>query len=235
MRSNQKNWTNCSMFVQDINLPGVNITAELTEEEVDSFKQICKMFIPFSLHDKNIDEYFSKMSQAPPASAIHPVVNTKSGPPMRNVPPGISKPPTPIQRSSDTHAGRDLNSNIIPKSKPSAVNIGTPSSSTTPKITTSPIDSLNINEIAVSIRTTAIDIIFRTMKRISHEMDIIGLLTRHLKSFDSKLELTPFGSSTYGFGGFCTDYNVLVSTGTKKQMSIDLNLFEFCTKSKSIY
>lgn len=219
MKSNPKNWTKCTMFVQDIESPGVNITAELTEEGVDSFKQICRMFIPFSLHAKNIDEYFSKITQAPAANGIHLAMNTKSGPSTRNVPPVISKPPAnSFQHSPNAHAVTDLNGNIVPKHKLSTVNIETPSSSTTSKPTKSLIDSSNINEVAVSIKTTAINIIFRTMERISHEMDIIGFLTRHLKAFDSKLELMPFGSSTYGFGGFSTDFNILVSTGSKRLM-----------------
>lgn len=51
------------MFVQDIQSPGVNITAELTEKEVDSFKALCKMFISTNLHGQTIDKFFSELAQ----------------------------------------------------------------------------------------------------------------------------------------------------------------------------
>lgn len=194
------------MYVQDIKLPGVNITAELTEEEVDSFKQICKMFIPFSLHDKNIDEYLSKMAQASPlAGRINLPVNTKSEPSKKSVP-TETFPNLPAAASQV---------NFVPKDKLGFGNIGSPPKSTTSKMPTSLLNSITIDQISVFIKTTAVDLIFRTLERITHEMDLVQLLGRHLKAFDSKLELMPFGSSTYGFGGCSTDFNILVSTGMK--------------------
>lgn len=217
MKSNPRNWENCTMFVQDIKSPGVNITAELTEEEVDSFKQICKMFIPFSLHDKNIDEYLSQMSKMPSPSKIDSALTMNVEPPKETFVSESSKPSVhSFQNLSDTIADIDQNSNIIPRNKLSTGNIGTPSSSTPSKMSTSLINLINIDEVSVSIKTTAIDFIFRTMERISHEFDIVGLLQRHLKAFDSKLEMMPFGSATYGFGGRSTDFNILVNTGTKR-------------------
>lgn len=202
------------MFVQDIKSPGVNITAELTEEEVDSFKQICKMFIPFNLHDKNIDEYLSQMSKVPSTNSTNSSLSMNVELPKENFISESSKPSVhSFQYSPRAFADTDQNSNIVPKFKPSVANIET-SSLTTSKISTSLINSINIDQVSVTIKTTAIDLIFRTMKRISNEFDIVGLLVRHLKAFDSKLEMVPFGSATYGFGGCSTDFNILVNTGT---------------------
>lgn len=75
-----------------------------------------------------------------------------------------------------------------------------------------------INSQAVSISrnigANAIDLIFRSVQRISLEVQILDLLSRHLKGFDSTVQLVPFGSATYGFGGSRTDFNVLVVAET---------------------
>lgn len=60
------------------------------------------------------------------------------------------------------------------------------------------------------------DYTFRTAERIAHETQIVEHLMHHMNAFDSALELMPFGSSTYGFGGSNTNFNILVRTGTEK-------------------
>lgn len=39
-----KNWKDCTMCVQDLISLHVNITAEITKQEVDNFMQMCKIF-----------------------------------------------------------------------------------------------------------------------------------------------------------------------------------------------
>lgn len=41
------NWTNCSMYVQDLVSPSINITAELSMNEVDNFVKMCKIFAKY--------------------------------------------------------------------------------------------------------------------------------------------------------------------------------------------
>lgn len=78
INSNEENWKNCTMYVQDIKSPGINVTAELTEVEVDSFKAICKMFTSASLLDESIDEYTLKLSQVRSSSSTSTVNNNVS-------------------------------------------------------------------------------------------------------------------------------------------------------------
>lgn len=49
------NWQNCVMWVQDIILPHINITAEITKEEVDSFVSMCRIFSEYvpTFYDDN--------------------------------------------------------------------------------------------------------------------------------------------------------------------------------------
>lgn len=70
--------------------------------------------------------------------------------------------------------------------------------------------------ISRNIGTKAIDLIFRSVQRISLEVQILDLLSRHLKGFDSTVRVVPFGSATYGFSGSSTDFNILVVTETGK-------------------
>lgn len=68
--------------------------------------------------------------------------------------------------------------------------------------------------ISQDIGSKAIDLMFRSVQRISLEVQILDHLSRHLRGFDSTLQLVPFGSATYGFGGSSTDFNILVTTET---------------------
>lgn len=86
--------------------------------------------------------------------------------------------------------------------------------------------------ISRNIASNAIDLIFRSVQRISIEAQILELLSRHLKTFDLALQIMPFGSATYGFGGPRTDFNILVVAETGKYIfsishvaRIQLNLF----------
>lgn len=57
IKSNPKNWNNCTMFVQDVVMPGLNIAAEIPEEEAMNFKIMCKMFAKYkpTNNNKSID------------------------------------------------------------------------------------------------------------------------------------------------------------------------------------
>ena len=44
MEESPENWKNCSMYVQDLVRPDVNITAEISKKEADNFQQMCEIF-----------------------------------------------------------------------------------------------------------------------------------------------------------------------------------------------
>lgn len=75
------------------------------------------------------------------------------------------------------------------------------------------VDVIDVNQFPRTIITTAIS---RTHHRITHENQIIKLLTNYLKKFDYSLRMMPFGSSTYGFGGSNTNFNVLINARKQK-------------------
>lgn len=60
--SNSFNWKNCTMHVQDFKSPGVNVTAEIPEEDAINFTEMCKMFVSSTLHERIIDEYLQNVS-----------------------------------------------------------------------------------------------------------------------------------------------------------------------------
>lgn len=72
---------------------------------------------------------------------------------------------------------------------------------------------IDTEEISRKIVDKAINFMFRSVQRISLEVQILNLFLHHLKGFDSSLQILPFGSSTYGFGGSSTDFNILVIAG----------------------
>lgn len=66
----------------------------------------------------------------------------------------------------------------------------------------------NLSKIMVK---EMIDFASRTNSRIRNEKDIAKILELYLKETDTTLKFVPFGSSTYGFGGSKTNFNILVN------------------------
>lgn len=60
------NWQNCIMWVQDIVSPHINITAEISNQEIDSFVRMCRIFSEYvpTLYDDN--EYLDGLSMLDP-------------------------------------------------------------------------------------------------------------------------------------------------------------------------
>lgn len=76
---------------------------------------------------------------------------------------------------------------------------------------------INMEQITQAMIPKAIDLIFRTVQRISHEIQIVADLERFLKEHNFDLKVMPFGSATYGFGGSNTDFNIcLLNNGGNK-------------------
>lgn len=74
-------------------------------------------------------------------------------------------------------------------------------------------DVIDVNQFTPAIIATAIDLTSRTHQRISHENQILNHLMGQFRKFDSSLRIMPFGSTTYGFGGSNTNFNILIDAG----------------------
>lgn len=44
IEASRENWQNCTMYVQDLVRPDVNITAEISKEAAYSFQEMCQIF-----------------------------------------------------------------------------------------------------------------------------------------------------------------------------------------------
>lgn len=42
--NSSENWKNCSMFVQDLVRPNVNVTAEISQKAAQNFQEMCQIF-----------------------------------------------------------------------------------------------------------------------------------------------------------------------------------------------
>lgn len=74
-------------------------------------------------------------------------------------------------------------------------------------------DAIKTDKVSEAILEEMIDFISRTETRVQNEKEILQILAPHLKKLDSKLNIIPFGSSMYGFGGSKTNFNILVKSG----------------------
>lgn len=176
------------MFVQDIKASGVNIAAEITKEEACNFKKLCQLFSSDSSHESFIDDYMSKLCQMQPASKVGSTLSLDSADSTKDQ----SKQESSRLSIYNSNGGFD-----IPRS-----------SNATKKLE----DVVEIEQVAQAISAGIIDITSRTTARVHNEKRIVTLLTHYLKVLDPTLEVIPFGSATYGFGGAKTNFNILVNT-----------------------
>lgn len=134
----------------------------------------------------------------------------------------LTMPLTPTNNTIRPDADRESNQKVVsanialndsgnssPGSRASSV-VNVPSN----RVSTMKLaDVIDASQFPKAIIATAIDLTSRTHQRISHENQILNLLMAQLRKFDSTLRMLPFGSTTYGFGGTNTNFNVLINTG----------------------
>lgn len=187
------------MYVQDIKLPGINITAEISDEEANEFEQLCQIFATDKSHEKIIDK-FMHIKKIFEAELKTSHANCES-----NV---TVKKHLSDQSTSNNLLNlvtQNLNDLKLEQAKLSKTNII--------------IDSLKsmkkpeITEISMTIKLKMDELLTRTKKRRKYESAIIRQLTLDLESSQCVKSLVRIGSTVYGFGESETNLNLLALTG----------------------
>lgn len=186
------------MYVQDPKSPGINITAEISEEEANNFQQMCKIFAPHDLYGQSIDTYLTQLTKTQSeetneSTSVYEFSKTSS-----NTLEFLNNTITKMKNSSASSSFSDLSRASI-----------TSTSSMPAKLK----NVIDIEQVLRVISSKTVDLINRMVGRCFHEIEIVALLTHYLKTFDPTLRVLPFGSATYGFGGSTTNFNILVNTG----------------------
>lgn len=184
------------MYVQDIKSPGTNITAEISEEEANNFKDMCKIFASCDSYGQSLDVYLLQIEKVQSANT------SGSAPKMIHA---LSEASLSTLQSLDTNS----------------IGISTSSRASSISILSNPVTSqklknvINIEQFSRTISSKTVDLINRMVGRCFNEIEIVALLTRYLKIFNPSLKVMPFGSATFGFGGSTTNFNILVNAGNK--------------------
>lgn len=74
-------------------------------------------------------------------------------------------------------------------------------------------DAIKADKVAQTVVARTISFVLRTKIRINYEAQILESIIGYINAFDPKVQLIPFGSSTYGFGGLNTNFNILANSG----------------------
>lgn len=76
---------------------------------------------------------------------------------------------------------------------------------------------INVEHVSRIATVKMINLTHRTAQRCSNERQIIQLLAGYLEQqeINSRVQLIPFGSTTYGFGGSSTNLNILINTSKR--------------------
>lgn len=221
--ANPGNWDNCTMFIEDISSPGVNVAAEIPQKEAHNFKKLCQVMTTFS-HGNIIEEYISRLLPLQSTGKNDGSnLNVNSLTAMKIVS-SISNETLTISLESLKTAIKVIEKEMKDSSpKPSiskqcenVINsMGANSTAVLSNITKLG-DLIKTDKVSKAIAAEMINFVSRTETRIQNEAGILKLLATYLKGMDSKLKCMTFGSSTYGFGGSKTNLNILVNASKLK-------------------
>lgn len=194
MTMNAANWQKCTMFIQDLVSPGVNIAAEIPKEQAYNFQGMCQMF--------SSSQRPSPVKRAPKLSppANVPIRRTTS---LSSIP---STKTTPARgKAVKVDKPKVSTSNLLKKVPTKKCVVKTPLALID--------DAIKNGKIYEIINDELEKVSLRSDERIRHETRILGLLKHQFKIFDRTLALIPFGSTTFGFGSSdSSNYNILVDT-----------------------
>lgn len=188
------------MYVQDIKSPGKNIAAEISKEDANNFRMMCKMFSSdINVSDKISVDYLSKLVKFEPI-CVDPINNStrSSMSPLHSL-------EAPVASFEKLTLGQPSCSNGS-----SAVSM-----CTSPRLSKAKSleDIIIVDEVSERIKSTTDQILSRSQERISNEQKIINMLLFYFQARHSVNALAPFGSATYGFGGRKTNLNILIVPG----------------------
>lgn len=187
---NAANWKNCTMFVQDLVVPGLNITAEMPKEEVYNFQEMCQMF--------SRPHIVSPNKRVPRAI---PLVNTKSSTNCKVLQIALNRAKPIKGDKPKPDADATAPKKVVVTKKP------------TVKTDEAILDDAFKNgTFFEKLQTELTKITTPCHERISNESRILRILKSHFKTFDRTLVLIPFGSSTYGFANAQSNFNIFVDS-----------------------
>lgn len=194
MNACAENWTACAMMVQDLIVPGLNIAAEIPHEDAHNFQDMCQMFS--NGHQSSVPK---REPKTPPMSLS---ISTSS---IRSSQSSLQPHKPSVSRTKQIKDNKPKTPPNLPK-KPVA------KKSASKSVASTLDDAIKNGSIFDSMATELITFTSRCNERIPNETRILRLLKSHFKIFDRSLTLIPFGSSSYGFGGAHSNYNILVDT-----------------------
>lgn len=219
--SNVANWENCTMYIQDIISPGLNIAAEISKEEAYKFKNMCKLFSSDTSHKQVVDEYFLTQAKRQSPKKTEPKPRSPSPVAPKT---SVNETPSVSNTKSTVHklSAESLFSLENLKAAIASIECLNDGASSSARVSTTILKPatvqklehlIKVDQVSMSIKTEMDHIMLRSKDRIKNEAHIINLLSCILKAHDATVEVRPFGSVTYGFGGQRTNFNIFIMTG----------------------
>lgn len=174
------------MLVQDIQSPGVNITAEISAGVAQNFKKMCNAFLTNELHKFFLDEYIAKLPQLRlPESVIGSNLSLNS---IASIKSNVSK------SSAESSSVRNASS---------AGSVLDDWDETTMKCILSYIRGETTNEDIIDKS----QILFRNL-------NITSILGEFIEKFNENFKIESIGSTQYGISHAEANLNLFIHTGT---------------------
>lgn len=170
------------------------MTAAISHEEAKNFKNMCKTFALENLQKPNIGEHNSNAENLLPTAGT----NASSAGPLVHE--------TAFESIKEANA--ELQNLIRSNSSCSST------TNSSPVLNASFLPNIIKIDKAQKMSSMEMDqLLFYFPLRIKSMQHIITELSALLKTYYSTVSVKPFGSSTYGFGGNRTNFNICITAG----------------------
>lgn len=195
------------MYVQDLVSPGINIAAEISEDDANNFKHMCKVFASADFRDQTIAEYVTKISEERSTYLTITLDNSMNLTHRPASEPCKTVVPTP--KCSDAVSNSKLPAVSSPNTNSNNSNDDLKLAASKELEDMMKIDTITKQNTKIEMD----DILTRSTYRIKREQEILRLLTFFMTTYVPTIKFMPFGSTTYGFGETSSEFNILLSSG----------------------
>lgn len=200
------------MYVTDLLSPEMNIAVEVTEEEANNFKEMCKLFASASIstYEQAIHSYIRCLSE------LKSVSRSNESLLMEKSVIGLDESSLQSMQRFKIEVDRQCcNLDGTCSSRKDDNHISSNSNTSMSNEENALENFIEIDEIVKFSQIEMDQILSSSKSRINNEWEIIKILS-HLKTFDSTItSVRPFGSVRFGFAGQRTNFNVSISAGNK--------------------
>lgn len=178
------------MYVEDLNAIGINITAEIPDDQAIHFKEMCKLFASIDSHEHNecIDEYLLRLS---PLRSVNTLIDSVA-----------------LNRNCEMPSTERTTSHIDVTATSALPHLQQQNDTRTQANSNGNQGVRLMEKVTINTRLPS-----ATVNRQQFELEIFAIIVQFVLDLDPAMKLFPFGSTQYGLASINSNFNLLITTG----------------------